>query len=197
MVIILNRPSVPLTRKPLIAPVRSQRDKMAIDDCPYSFEELAVEILPAYFEELQKKISAPLEMAMFAQKGVGKKTILKSLNKSSDFPGCYVLIENGKPIYVGISRSIVQRLLQHVKGTTHFDASLAYRIASKMKLHGKQRNVAMTDPDFKNEFEKSKKYLKSLKVAFIQINNDLEIYLFEAYCAMKLDTAQWNTFKTH
>ena len=170
---------------------------MAIDDCPYSFEELAEEILPAYFAVLQKNMSAPHEMAIFGQKGMGKKSILKSLNKSSDFPGCYVLLEENKPIYVGISRSIVQRLSQHVKGTTHFDASLAYRIASQITLHGNQRNVAMTDPDFKNEFENAKNYLKSLKVAFIQIQNDLEIYLFEAYCAMKLDTARWNTFKTH
>ncbi|WP_052293342.1 hypothetical protein [Desulfohalobium retbaense] len=170
---------------------------MAIDNCPYAFEELAEEILPAYFEELQKSISAPHEMATFGQKGMGKTTILKRLNRSSDFPGCYVLLEESKPIYVGISRSIVQRLLQHVKGTYHYDASLAYRIASQIVQHGNQRNVAMTDPDFKNEFEKAKNYIKSLKVAFIQIHNYLEIYMFEAYCAIKLDTAQWNTFKTH
>ena len=55
----------------------------------------------------------------------------------------------------------------------------------------------MSDPNFQNEFEKAKSYLKSLNVAFIEIQNDLEIYLFEAYCAMQLDTAEWNTFKTH
>lgn len=170
---------------------------MAIDNCPYSFEDLAEKILPGYFEDLQKIISAPHEMAMFAQKGVGKQTILKNLNKDSDFPGCYVLLEEKKPIYVGISRSIVQRLSQHVKGTTHLDASLAYRIATQNTPHNNQRDVAMADPNFKKEFEKAKSYLNSLKVAFIEIENDLEIYLFEAYCAMQLDTAQWNTFKTH
>ena len=57
--------------------------------------------------------------------------------------------------------------------------------------------MAMLDPNFKKEFEAAKNYLKSLKVAFIEIRNDLEIYLFEAYCAMRLDTSEWNTFKTH
>jgi hypothetical protein len=34
-------------------------------------------------------------------------------------------------------------------------------------------------------------------VAFIAIENDLEIYLFEAFCAMELDAWEWNTFRTH
>ena len=126
---------------------------MAIDNCPHSFETLAEKVLPAYFEDLENKMAAPNNMAMFGEKGVGKKTILKYLKRESDFPGCYVLIDGEKPIYIGISRSIVQRLLQHVKGTTHFDASLAYRIASKNTPHTNQRDVAMSDPDFKKEFE--------------------------------------------
>ena len=40
-------------------------------------------------------------------------------------------------------------------------------------------------------------YLRSLNVAFIEIGNPLELYLFEAYCAMELDTSEWNTFETH
>ena len=167
---------------PLITIVRSQKEKMAIDNCPHTFEILSEKVLPAYFEDLQTIITAPYDMAMFAEKGVGKKTILKSLNKKSDFPGCYVLIDRTKPMYVGISRSIVQRLSQHVKGTTHYDASLAYRIASQNTLHTNQRNVAMSDPDFKQEFINAKNYLKSLKVAFIEIQNDLEICLFRRIC---------------
>jgi hypothetical protein len=31
----------------------------------------------------------------------------------------------------------------------------------------------------------------------VAIENDLEIYLFEAFSAMELDTWEWNTFRTH
>jgi len=40
-----------------------------------------------------------------------------------------------------------------------------------------------------------------LATAFVEIANPLELYLFEAYCAMELstgsDTGAWNTFLTH
>jgi len=34
-------------------------------------------------------------------------------------------------------------------------------------------------------------------VAAVRITNALERYLFEVYCAMKLNTWRWNTFATH
>jgi hypothetical protein len=34
-------------------------------------------------------------------------------------------------------------------------------------------------------------------VAFIEVANPLELYRFEAYRAMELDTAAWKTFATH
>ena len=38
-------------------------------------------------------------------------------------------------------------------------------------------------------------------MAFVEIANPLELYLFEPYCAMELltgfDTGGWNTFLTH
>lgn len=39
--------------------------------------------------------------------------------------------------------------------------------------------------------------LRGLNVAFIEIQNALERYVFEAYCAMELNSSQWNTFETH
>ena len=154
-------------------------------------------MLPLYMEEMRGKIASPIHMSMFAKKGVGKATALKMLNLQKDFPGCYVLIEKKVPIYVGISRGVIQRLIQHVKGRTHYDATLAYRLASENKIHGLQREAAMRDPEFKNEFNRAKDYLKSLDVAFIEIENDLELYLFEVYCSMDLKTVKWNTFRTH
>lgn len=67
--------------------------------------------------------------------------------------------------------------------------------------HGKTAANAMQDEDFKARFEEAHGYLKSLNVAFIEIENPLELYLFEAYCALELDTSfdagGWNSFETH
>ncbi len=170
---------------------------MPIDSCGHTFSELTENVLPGHMARIREAMATPRPMAEFASKGVGPKAILKTLNKTKDFSGCYVLMERDRAIYVGISRAVVHRIMQHVKGKSHFDASLAYRIAAK-KLPLKMTSAeAMAKPAFKQEFDNAKEYLKSLNVAFIQIDNDLELYLFEAYCAMELDTSDRNTFRTH
>ena len=170
---------------------------MAIDNCHHSFEALAEKVLPAYLDQMQERMKSPLLMKEFSKFGIGKKTILRILNLEADFSGCYVLIDSGDPIYVGISRGVINRLIQHVKGKTHFDASLAYRIARSHFNHNLSRDQAMKHSDFNKEFQKAKRYLSKVHVAFIPIINDMELHLFEAYCAMQLDTSKWNTFATH
>lgn len=95
---------------------------------------------------------------------------------------------------MGISRIVIARLRQHVFGKTHFDASLGFRIASERcnsqvdtKL---TRAKAMADPLFGVSFVEAQTYLRSLQVATVSIDNPLELYVFEAYCAIELDTHQ-------
>jgi len=136
-------------------------------------------------------------MSSFYKQGFGVKSILSELRQSNDFSGCYVLLQEGKPVYVGISRTVVQRLRQHVTGKTHFDASLAYRMATNKTGHKMKRSDAMQHPSFRLAFDEARALLRDCSVAFIGIDNPLELYLFEAYCAMELDTCEWNTFRTH
>jgi predicted GIY-YIG superfamily endonuclease len=172
---------------------------MAIDRCEVSFAVLANEVMPALMSKLREKMKQPLPMARFGAEEAGKSTILADLGRKSDFSGCYVLIDVHKeePIYVGISRRVVQRVLEHVKGRTHNSASLLYRMASEKAPHSNTRDAAMRSDAFKQAFEESKKYIKSLSVAFIEIGDPVELYLFELYCCMELDTSRWNTFRTH
>ena len=170
---------------------------MAIDECKYTFAQLAGEVLPRYMAELRCRIVQPIPMAEFAIEGVGIATLLRQFNIPKDFEGCYVLIDGARPIYVGISQTVFQRIRQHVRGTTHFDASLAYRIAAARRPHNMTRNAAMADTEFQRHFSEAQAYLRGLNVAFIEIQNPLELYLFEAYCAMEIDTSEWNTFETH
>lgn len=168
-----------------------------IDNCHYSFLKLSNKIFPIYLKKLKSMIAKPKSMDIFAQKGIGVKRLLANLNLKRDFTGCYVLLNNKRPIYIGISRKVINRLLQHVKGNTHFDASLAYRMSFNKFPHRLNRETAMKKDDFSKEFKKNKKRIAKCEVAYLEINNDLELYLFEACCAMEFDTKKWNTFRTH
>jgi hypothetical protein len=170
---------------------------MPIDNCPHSFEHLATVVLPGYIAQLCEAIKRPHNAGDFAKPGVGLVSIAKSLGHSADFSGCYVLLEKAKPIYVGISRSVLLRIRQHVTGKTHSDASLAYAVAQRRRPTPGNRSHVMGDAVFQDEFMKAQQYLRELSVAFIEIDNPLELYVFEAYASMALETSEWNTFRTH
>ena len=136
-------------------------------------------------------------MSEFCVSGVGVKTIAKRIGEPDDFSGCYVFVKNTSPFYVGISRGVIARVRQHVRGTTHSDASLAYNLAKRNATHKVTRTAAMKTRTFAQAFKEAKQFLTGCKVAFVKIENPLKLYLFEAYCAMELNTFECNTFRTH
>jgi len=170
-------------------------NKVPIDACTNTFAEMAVTILPGDMARLRAALAAPVPMSSFCKQGFGVRSILAGLRRSSDFSGCYVLLLEQKPFYVGISRTVVQRLRQHVTGNTHFDASLAYLMATDKTGHKMKRSDAMRDATFRTAFDEAKALLRDCSVAFIDIDNPLELYLFEAYCAMELDTSNGTPFE--
>jgi hypothetical protein len=170
---------------------------MAIDDCSHTFLELAQHQLPELMHQLREKMDAPISMIEFTTQGVGIRALAKRFKRENDFKGAYVLIEKNRPFYVGVSQTVLQRLRQQIIGITHLDASLAYRIASDQIRHSMSPSDAMATESFLLYFEEAKKYLQSLSFACIEIENQLLRYLFEPYCAMELDTYEWNTFETH
>ena len=170
---------------------------MAIDNCSHSFEELATSVLPSHFKRLEAAIQSP----MAAENLVGFKSLTKELlsrlNRTKDFPGCYVFIDGKKPIYVGISRGVIKRVVQHLNYNSHYSASLIYRMAAGDYPHEMKRDQAMKDVKFRTVFLSAQTRLRRTKIAFVEINNDLELYLFEVFASMKLGTDTWNTFRTH
>ena len=170
---------------------------MPIDRCEKSFDQLATTVLPRYLQDMRLALKQPKPLADFRRPRVGVRTILKELQKDDDFSGCYVFVDRDKPFYVGISRGVVARLRQHVTGKTCFDATLAYSIARDKVPHQSTGTAAMKDEQFRQAFNAARRFLADSSVAFIEIENPLELYLFEAYCAMALDTCKWNTFRTH
>jgi len=174
---------------------------MPIHDCPHSFHDLAMDVFSSYMNSLREKMTHPIPMAGFGIKGVGPKSLQRRFGLDHDLSGCYVLIDGRRAIYVGISRGVLKRIRNHVRGSTHFAATLAYRIAATKHPHVMTASQAMQDTGFQMRFQESRNYLMGLATAFVEIANPLELYLFEAYCAMELstgsDTGGWNTFLTH
>ncbi len=167
-----------------------------IDGCDRTFEELATSILPGRMEELRHALKAPHPLSEFAKPGVGPKTLLKRLGYREDFSGCYVLLAEA-PFYVGISRKVVARLRNHVKAKNHQDSSLVHAMAVKESGFTGRCEDADLDPAYMAAFREARSRLAECCVAFVEIQNPLELYLFEAYAAMALDTGEWNTFETH
>jgi predicted GIY-YIG superfamily endonuclease len=175
---------------------------MPIDGQKKTFQEITSSELPSLMEKLNAEINNPLAMEDLTGNGIGIKTALKKLNFDEDFPGCYVLIDKSKPYYVGVSQNLITRLQQHVKGHDHYSASLAFRIAkidSEIMKKGKNstRDELLADSEFKDYFEASKKRIQNSKVAFVEIDDHIILYLFEVYAATELDTDKYNSFKTH
>ena len=170
---------------------------MNVDRCRHTFVTLAAKVMPALMREMRKAMRTPHSMTELAAPGAGVKRYLGRLGLMRDFAGCYVLLERKRPIYVGISQHVVTRLIQHVKGRTHFDASLAYQMACKHCPHKVTRARAMTRPLFRRAFAKERRRLSRMQVAWVHITNPVELHLFEVYCAMELNTGRWNTFQTH
>lgn len=170
---------------------------MNVDDCPHTFDDLATRVLPKYMDQLRRAFTSPWPASEFAAPNVGPRSLARRFGLGSDFSGCYSLLEGGKPIYVGISRGVLGRVRQHVFGRSHFDASLAYRMAQHGLPTKGRRSANMMNADFRRVFNEAQQYLRSLSVAVLQIDNPLELYLFEAYAAMEVKTSRWNSFRTH
>ena len=125
---------------------------MPIDGCELSFETLAHDVLPKSMKTLLQKMADPIPMAEFSIRGVGPMTLRRKFGLEQDPSACYVLMDKKRPVYVGISRGVIQRLLDHVKGADHMVATLAYMIAAKQHPQSGAAKDAIQDPEFQRWF---------------------------------------------
>lgn len=116
--------------------------------------------------------------------------------------GMYVLYEDGRPIYVGRSNRLKNRLLEHSRqSSTHNSAPFAFNLA-KEEAAGRgvdtssARNQLEKDPVFKDLFIQAKKRVSRMRIRTVQIDNPVTQTLFEVYAALALKTL-YNDFDTH
>jgi predicted GIY-YIG superfamily endonuclease len=116
----------------------------------------------------------------------------------NDFKGLYVFVHDQTPIYVGISKGVIGRIIQHVKGHSHHTATLAYNIGLiNLEIsNGKKFAGFRKDLGFKENVTPAKNFLLEQKIAFLPVLNNEELYMFEIYCAMQLQ-CRLNKFETH
>lgn len=103
--------------------------------------------------------------------------------------GLYVFSVNKKPIYIGISRNLYDRVKQHFYGKTHFSASLAYRISKEENGHdGARKELDFTEEQLSMQ--------KRIKINFVPIEDSYEMYWMEVTLAGMFGT-KYNEFETH
>lgn len=156
---------------------------MSLHGCDYSFEELTLIVLPSHFANLAKSLQQPFSLRKFSDNPIDISTNA----------GCYVISQQGIPIYVGIAKNMRRRIQDHLSGDPS-RANLAVRIAAKEV--GVKLSAIKKHPQFVQAFEAAKSNLLLCGVSWVDISNPLEMYIFEPYCAMKLNTCDYNFFDT-
>jgi len=128
-----------------------------------------------------------------------------SLDNLVDIPisGIYVFFENEKPIYVGRSNRMRDRLREHFRpSSTNYSAPFAFNIAKKQAVMEsidikKPRKKLEKDSRFHELFMEAKRRVSKMSVKVIQIEDPVLQAIFEIYASIKYETQEYNDFETH
>ena len=117
--------------------------------------------------------------------------------------GVYVLFEGNKPIYVGRSNRLKQRIKEHSQTSSdQYSATLAFRIAKQEYFNSQKEERRQTNEQlmknsiFREKFEAAKGRIAKTRIRFTEIEDQVEQAMFEIYAALVLDT-ELNDFGTH
>ena len=128
---------------------------------------------------------------------------LLSRDNIGDIPqrGIYILYEKGKPIYVGRSRRLKQRLQEHSRDSSrHESGTFAFNLAKaeaiKKGIHtSRTRKQLQNDPEFEQVFLEAKKRVSRMKIRVVEVEEPALQTVFEVYVALTLETP-YNAFET-
>ncbi|AFL80516.1 hypothetical protein Aeqsu_1016 [Aequorivita sublithincola DSM 14238] len=170
------------------------------------FKEI-IENFPAMLAKLKNKSRVISIYENFGKIGVGKATshnslkrLIPQLEQFEDFKGIYLFWLDDEPFYTGISRGVIKRIHQHIKGSNHFSSSLSYTMGRE--FHNEVLGIKHTGTRKELDFDKFsgpfKKILREdCQVSLLPIEGSTELYLFEVYVAIQLKLHYYNRFITH
>ena len=130
---------------------------------------------------------------------------LLNRNELKDIPksGMYVFYREGRPLYVGRSNRLKERIQEHGRPSSdHYSATLAFSMAKEMMGRNEQipkfitRKELEEAPGFDQVFFLARNTVAKMKIRVIEIKDQIEQALFEIYAALTLNT-RYNDFSTH
>lgn len=139
---------------------------------------------PMLFDTLQDETAVPLKGTTFPRS-----------------PAVYVFLMDGKPVHVGRTRNLRQRLQGH-RTNSHFSASFAFKRAraatgiAATYRKGEGRDALMLQPHFRTAFDAALEEVRGMAVRFLIVENPIDQYMLELYAALELGTSL-TEFDTH
>ena len=120
-----------------------------------------------------------------------------------DISGIYLFSENGKPVYVGRSKTsttaikaiLVQVLIQH-PSLFYWHEIRQERTRQVINQTLKTRKELMKDDSFDKAFNETRKRIEKMEFRYVEESDSIRQALLVIYCAVKLNT-EYNKFETH
>jgi hypothetical protein len=118
-------------------------------------------------------------------------------------PAVYLFSERGKPVYVGQTRKLANRLRYHTRPRAQQEqASFAFLLA---KADAKARGIIASGtrkeiaahPEVLPLFVAAKERVARMDVRWVEIADAHTRTVFEVYAALALGTGEFNSFDTH
>ena len=113
--------------------------------------------------------------------------------------GVYVLYENGKPMYVGRSDKLADRLLDHGRPSSRSEtASFAFNLAREQYpgADTMSRESLQDIGEFQRRFDGAKERVRRMEVRAVEVHSPIEQTILEVYLHLKLGTP-FNSFENH
>ena len=122
--------------------------------------------------------------------------------------GVYVFYESDKPLYVGRSDRMRERILEHGRPSSlHNSATFAFLLAMEMATctgidcTGITRDDLQIADDFKPLYDQAKDRVRNMQVKVVEVDDAIEQSVFEVYAALRLKTTRdhsgYNDFENH
>ena len=153
------------------------------------------------FEEVMGKMAMYMEKlgecgAISMYNMADRRELRRNLPASK---GIYVLYERGRPMYVGRSDNLADRLLEHGQPSGGSEtATFAFNMA-KQEFPGAtsmMRKNLQKDKRFQLLFDAAKERVRKMEVRVVGVADPIEQTIFEVYTHLELQT-RYNSFENH